>query len=440
MKTVKLQEIIQRSKHFVQEELWKSQLTKKSKLLSLSVAFLRILIIAIRGFIQDKCTQKASALTYYTLMAIVPIAAMAFGIAKGFGFDSYLEKYLHKMLADNQEILEWIISFSESMLAKTQGGIIAGIGFIVLVWSIIKVLGNVEKSFNQIWYINKQRSFTRKISDYMTIMIFAPILFIISISATNTVTDYMHNIAQNSEFISNMYGLISLGLHLIPYSLIWFTFTFLYIVMPNTKVNFSSALLGGIIAGIIFQIVQYFYIKFQIGVSTYNAIYGSFAALPLFLIWLQLSWTIILLGAEIAYAAQNVKNYEHDFDIENLSVSFREKICIVVLHNIVNKFKQGHTPPTSQDICNELELPHRIITQGIVQLLNAHLIHEVKTDNEKMFAYSPAIPIDILDIEISLQHLRNAGTTELPTSDKLSKISLLYENFDTHKKTKIQDI
>jgi membrane protein len=210
--------------------------------------------------------------------------------------------------------------------------------------------------------------------------------------------------------------------------------------MPNTKVNFSSALLGGIIAGIIFQIIQYFYIKFQIGVSTYNAIYGSFAALPLFLIWLQLSWTIVLLGAEIAYAAQNVKNYEHDFDIENLSVSFREKICIVILRNIVKKFRQGQTPPTSQEICNELELPHRIIKQGVVQLLNANLIHEVKTDNEKMFAYSPAIPIDILDIEISLQYLRNAGTTELPTSDKLSKISLIYEKFDTHKKTKIQDI
>src|SRR5690554_5608085 len=440
MKTIKLQKIVQQSKHFVQEELWKSRLTKKSKLFSLSIAFLRILVIAIRSFIQDKCQQKASALTYYTLMAIVPIAAMAFGIAKGFGFDNYLESYLQEMLADNQEIFEWIISFSESMLAKTQGGLIAGIGFIVLVWSIIKVLGNVEKSFNQIWYINKQRSFTRKISDYMTIMIFAPILFIISISATNTATEYMHNIAQDSELISRMYGLISLGLHLIPYSLIWFTFTFLYIVMPNTKVNFSSALLGGIIAGIIFQIIQYFYIKFQIGVSTYNAIYGSFAALPLFLIWLQLSWTIVLLGAEIAYAAQNVKNYEHDFDIENLSVSFREKICIVILRNIVKKFRQGQTPPTSQEICNELELPHRIIKQGVVQLLNANLIHEVKTDNEKMFAYSPAIPIDILDIEISLQYLRNAGTTELPTSDKLSKISLIYEKFDTHKKTKIQDI
>ncbi|MFO7868319.1 MAG: YihY/virulence factor BrkB family protein [Bacteroidales bacterium] len=440
MKTIHLKTELNNIKSFIQEDLWRSRIKKKSKIISVSIQFLRIIIIAGRGFVQDRCPQKASALTYYSLMSIVPIAAMAFGIAKGFGFDSYLEKYLQKALSKNQEIFEWIMSFSESMLAKTQGGLIAGIGFVILVWSVIKVLGNVEKSFNQIWYINKQRSFVRKISDYMTIMIFAPILFIISISATNSVSNYLHDIAQQSEIISHLYGIISLGLHIIPYSLVWIAFTFLYIIMPNTKVNFPSALLGGVIAGIIFQLVQYFYIKFQIGVSSYNAIYGSFAALPLFLIWLQMSWTIVLLGAEIAYATQNVQNFEHDFDIENLSVSFREKICLLILHTIVTKFKNEESPPTSNDISAELLIPHKIVKHGIVLLLNGSLIHEVKTDNEKTFAYSPAVPIETLDIEITLNHLRKAGTTELPQSDELSKISDYYEHFDKHKKTRIQDI
>ncbi|MCK9561279.1 MAG: YihY/virulence factor BrkB family protein [Bacteroidales bacterium] len=434
--------LIQKIHTFIVLDLWRLNIAKKSRLFSKSVQLLRVFVIAIRGFINDKCSQKASALTYYSLLAIVPIAAMAFGFAKGFGFDKYLETYIRSVLEGKDEVINQILEFSESMLAKTQGGVIAGIGFLVLVWSIIKVLGNVEMSFNQIWTITKQRSIVRKISDYMTIVIFTPILLIISTNATNSVSTYVHNLAQNSEIISHMYGFITIIFKLVPYSLIWLTFTFFYFIMPNTKVKFSSALLGGVIAGGIFQIVQYFYVQFQIGVSNYNAIYGSFAALPLFLIWLQMSWTIILLGAEIAYATQNLQYFEHEIESTNMSVSLREKLCIWTLHSIIHTFEKNQTPPTTNDLRISLDIPHRIIKQIVTELVDAHLVYEVKTDNERVFGYTPAVFIQSLTIETVLAHLRTTGFTKLPyiNSATFDKISSLYTDFESSKHICIKDI
>lgn len=440
--TNKKTSLIQKVHSFILLDLWRLNIAKKSRIFSGSIQLLRVLVIAIRGFLKDNCGQKASALTYYSLLAVVPIAAMAFGFAKGFGFDMYLENYVRNALEGKEEIINQILEFTESMLAKTQGGVIAGIGFLVLVWSIIKVLGNVEMSFNQIWSINKQRSMVRKLSDYMTIVIFAPILFIISNSATNAVSNYLVELAQESTLVSHMYGFISIIFKLIPSSLIWLTFAFFYIIMPNTKVKFSSALLGGIIAGGIFQITQYFYIKFQVGVSSYNAIYGSFAALPLFLIWLQTSWTIVLLGAEIAYATQNIQNFEHEIEATQMSISLREKICIWILHFVILKFESNQAPPTSDNICDSLNIPHRIIKQCITQLVNADLVYEVKTDNEKVFGYAPAISIQKLTIEVTLSHLRSSGITELPytNSEIFEKISPLYANLESSKQICVKDI
>lgn len=441
-KQVQKQTIFSKVSHFFSHDLWSHAGQRRTARVKTLIHLLRVIVLAFRGFVQDNCYQKASALTYYSLLAIVPIVAMAFGFAKGFGFDTYLYQYLQDTLKEQEDILLQVMEFSESLLAKTQGGVIAGIGFLILVWSVIKVLGNVEMSFNQIWYINKQRSFIRKISDYMTIMIFAPILFIISNGATIAISEHMNVLAQESTLISHMYGFFSLIFKLIPYSLIWLAFSFLYIIMPNTKVSFSSALTGGIIAGIIFQLVQFLYVEFQVGVSKYNAIYGSFAALPLFLIWLQTSWTIVLLGAEIAYATQNVQNFEYEVETETMSVTLREKLCIWILNTIVTRFDTETSPPTSEDLCEILDIPHRMVKHGVVTLLKAGLINEIKTENEKVFAYAPAIAIQKLSFQKTLTKLRNAGTTNLPftNNEVLEKITPLYENISEHPTSLIKDI
>lgn len=409
--------IIAKAIKFITVDVWSINVKKISSRNSKLIQLLRIIILAVKGFIQKRCLEKASALTYYTVLAIVPIAAMAFGVAKGFGFDKDIEQYLIELCGDKQDLVDMIINFSESMLARTAGGLIAGVGIVVLLWSVIKVMGDIESAFNEIWSVNKQRSITRKLSDYLTIMLLAPFCLIISYSGTSYITTLIENWATSIDWVNHFHGLISFGLNLIPYSLLWIAFAILYLVMPNTKVQFKAALISGIIAGVAFQIVQYFYVKFQVGVSNYNAIYGSFAVIPLFLVWMQLSWTIILIGAGISYSIQNVKNFEYELEVNQLSNSLKIKLSLLILRSIAERFKKGLQPQTSHNISEDTELPHRITKLILVTMVEAELVREVKTDDEQQFAYTPAFDIDDMTITTCLKKLQNSGVTKLDFKD-----------------------
>lgn len=417
--------------HFITIDVWSINLAKDTVRHSKLIRLLQIMILSGKEFIQKRYLDKASALTYYTILSIVPIAAMAFGIGKGFGFDKNMEQYLISFFADKQDIVDMIIEFSESMLAKTQGGLIAGIGIVVLLWTVIKVMGNIESAFNEIWSVNKQRSFTRKLSDYLTIMLLAPVCLIVSYSVTSYISDWISTMAQQIEWVSKFNGLISFGMKLLPYSLLWFAFAMLYLVMPNTKVNFKAAVISGIITGIAFQVIQYFYFEFQVGVSNYNAIYGSFAAIPLFLVWLQMSWTIILLGAGIAYSIQNVKNFEYEFEVSKLSPQLKTKLALLILHSITQRFTNAEPPQSSLEISEDTEIPHRITKLVLSALVDAELVHEVKTSDEQSFAYAPAFDLEKMDIQSCINKLHTAGINQLEfkTSESFNTIAKIIDNY-----------
>jgi len=274
--------------NFIKHDVWRIRRTNLPPGKSFFLTLLRVLILSVRGFNEDKCELRASALTFYSLISIVPVAAMAFGIAKGFGFEKVLEAQLRSKLTGHEEILNNVIQFSHSLLESTKGGLLAGIGLIVLFWAVIKVLGQIEESLNDIWGIKEQRSLGRKFGDYLSLMLVCPILIILSSSVTIFVTTQVTLIMERITILGAFSPVVLFLMKLLPYSLLWGLFTFLYMFMPNTKVRFTSALLAGVVSGTIFQVVQWAYIAFQIGVAKYNAIYGSFAAFPLFLIWLQL--------------------------------------------------------------------------------------------------------------------------------------------------------
>lgn len=428
--------------HFVTVEVWSINKKKISEKKFKWIRLLQIIILSVKAFLQKRCVEKASALTYYTVLSLVPLAAMAYGIAKGFGFDEYLENYLISLFSDKQDIVDMILEFSESMLARTQGGLIAGIGIVVLLWSVIKVMSNIESAFNEIWSVDKQRTITRKVSDYITIVLLAPFCLIISYSVTSYITDWVAETALSIDWVNRFNGLISFGLNLLPYSLLWFTFALLYIVMPNTKVQFKAAFISGVVTGIAFQIVQYFYFKFQIGVSNYNAIYGSFAAIPLFLVWLQMSWTIILVGAGMAYSIQNVKNFEYEYEVTQLSTGLKTKLALLILHSITEQFKKELPPQTSLEISESIDLPHRITKMILTTMTNAGLIHEVKTDDEKTFAYAPAFRIDNMNIEHCIRRIQNAGINEIEFKDDetFHKISSIVDEFKIPQNIEITNI
>ena len=313
--------------HFFNTGIWEIRLKNLSPLNAFLVKYLRIILLASRGFLKDHCQKTASVLTYYSLLNVVPVVAVAFAIAKGFGLEKLIEKQILQM-ADKAnwqaDITTQIISFSHRLLDQAKGGLIAGVGIVLLFWTVISILGKIEESLNDIWDVKKSRTLIRKFSDYIAMMVFAPLLLIISSSATVLVASQVKVIVNKIALLGVFSMVILFLLNLLPYVSIWVLLTMLYLVMPNTRIPLKSAILGGVAAGTILQIVQWFYIKFQIGAASYGAIYGSFAALPLFLAMLQISWMIVLFGAEMAHSNEHYETFGFHPDYSQISVSSKK--------------------------------------------------------------------------------------------------------------------
>ncbi|OPL14687.1 MAG: ribonuclease BN [delta proteobacterium MLS_D] len=400
---------------FITHDIWRIRLNDLPKKKSFFLRELRIFILSIRGFDEDKCLLRASALTFYSLVSIVPVAAMLFGIAKGFGFEKRLEKQLLEQFHGHEEVIAQVITFAESLLANTKGGLIAGIGVILLFYAAIKVLNHIETSFNDIWGIQEPRKLGRKFSDYLSVMVLGPIMIILSSSITVFISTQITMIMEKIALLGMFSGIISILLSLLPYCIIWVLFSFLYIFMPNTKVHFASGLLAGIIAGTIYQIVQLGYITFQVGAAKYNAIYGSFAALPLFLIWLQLSWLIVLFGAEYSFARQNVDTYEFEPDSLEISPSFKRLLTLQTAHLLVKNFAGGKQPLTATEISHKLEIPIRLLHVVVSDLTTAGIIIPTETAEYREPGYQPARDINQLTVHFVIDALEQCGSDTIPT-------------------------
>jgi membrane protein len=347
----------------------------------------------------------------------VPIVAMLFGVAKGFGFEKRLQQELIEKFPGQEEVLSQVINFAHSLLEQTRGGLIAGIGLLVLFWSVLKVLGHIEMAFNDIWEIKESRSWARKFSDYLAIILIAPIFILMSGSATVFITTRVTQITQEVALLGVLSPLISFLLKLIPYVLIWIVFTILYLIMPNTRVSFKAGFLGGVVAGTLYQLAQGVYISFQIGAARYNAIYGSFAALPLFLLWLQISWWIVLFGAELSFANQNVDTYEYEPDSLKVSPGFKKLMTLQVVHLLIKKFANGDKPLTDSQISARLKIPIRLLHNIIFDLVESGLVSEICATDDKEPAYQPARDINQLSIQSVLEALDDKGTENIPVAN-----------------------
>jgi membrane protein len=404
---------------FLNADIWRLQAHKLPPGQSFWITQLRILLLAVRRFNLDKCELRASALTFYSLLSIVPVVALAFAVAKGFGVEKILGEQLMAKMQGQEEVAERIIGFAQSMLENTKGGAIAGVGIVLLFWTVIKVLGNIEKSFNDIWGVNTSRTMGRKLADYLSVMMICPVLLIAASSITVLLTTQVSSMVERLSFLGYLAGVLILLLKILPYGVLWLVFTFIYVFMPNTKVELKSALWGGILAGTIYQLVQLAYITFQIGVSSYGAIYGSFAALPLFLVWLQLSWLIVLLGGEISFAHQNVGTYEFEQDCLKVSHAFKRMVALTITSFCVKNFLNAEKPPTAGEMSRELEVPIRLVRSVLSELTAARLLSEVYSDHREEVAYQPACDIDRLTVSAVLERLDQQGIDALPVAESM---------------------
>jgi len=411
--------------NFIKTDIWRIRLSDHSPGKSLLIRLIRVVALAVRGFNENKCKFRASALTFYTLLSIVPVIALMFGIAKGFGLQKQVEEQLLAKMEGQKEVVTKIIDFSNSLLVNTSGGVIAGIGVAFLFWTIISVLSNIENSFNDIWGVVKPRTFGRKFGDYLSIILVCPILLVISGSATIFVSSQVNLITEKIPLLQNLGPAFWVLLKILPYLSIWVAFTFIFAFMPNTKVRLKSALIGGIVAGTIFEVAQWVYIDFQIGVAKYGAIYGSFAALPLFLIWLQTSWFIVLFGAEVSFAHQNVETYEFEPDCLSVSHTFKTLLSLLVAHRLIHRFCDGEKPCDDSQLSHELEIPVRLVRQILFELSESGVLSEVRKGEDRELAYQPAIDVDKITVKFVIDRLQQRGTSSIPVicSRELDKLS-----------------
>ena len=398
--------------------IWQVRIKDMPRSRSFMVRQIRIFLLTLRGFDKDKCQLRASSLTFYTLLSIVPMVAVAFGVAKGFGLEKLLEGQIIKQFAGQEEVMARVIEFSKSLLQTTKGGAMAGIGVVVLFWSVTKVLRHIEVAFNDIWEIKKARPLGRRFSNYLTIILISPVILILSGSATVFITSELTGFI-DAYFPETLAPVFFFSLKILPYCMIWGLLTFLYYILPNTRVNLKSAFIGGILAGTAYQVIQLLYINFQIGIAKYNAIYGSFAALPMFLIWLEVSWLVILFGAEFSFANQNVDTYEYEPDCRDVSHSLKTLLSLNITHSIVKNFSTGGAHYTAADIGERFDMPIRLTRDLLFDLVESGILLEVITEDQQEPFYQPALDIGLLTIEYVTLALDERGTDTLIITENM---------------------
>lgn len=396
---------ISKWKRFFQKDLWIADEEKYPPILRSFIKIIRIIILSTEQFNNNRIVVRASALTYSTLLSIIPIFAILFAIARGFGFDSIIEGLFRNNMSSHQA--ELVITWINSYLQHAKSGIFIGIGIVMLLWTILILTDNIERSFNTIWQVKRPRSVFRKITDYFSMILLLPLLIVFSSGLSIFMTTFL----KEMETFALLAPIMKFFIQLLPYAIIWAMFIGLFVFIPNTKVKLSHAIIPGILAGSAFQIFQYIYINSQIWVSNYNAIYGSFAAIPMFLLWTQISWSICLFGAEMNYVSQNLESFKYGKESKNISRRYHDFFCTIILSKICKRFENGEDPYSAEEISKENKIPIRLTKDILYELQDLQLIYEgvKEKDKSEEVCYLPGISINKLTLGVMLNKLDSKG-------------------------------
>ncbi|MBR4052345.1 MAG: YihY/virulence factor BrkB family protein [Alistipes sp.] len=367
------------------------------------VRIYKLIFYMVRGMLNHGTLIRSAAMTYYTITSLVPIVAVAFALVKGFGLADTLVGSLYGLFPQYPEVIDYVVSFAENALARTQGGLMASVALLMLFWSVIQLFSAIESAFNNIWEVKTTRSIARQWSDYLAVTLIVPILWIVAYATGS----HLEDVLRDTWYFNLLSRLLSM-------LFMWLMFTLLYLIIPNAKVKFTSALTAGIVAGTIFLLFQWGYVYLQKSMTSYNAIYGSFAALPLFLLWVQISWQILLIGGELSFAFQNITRFGEEHEWQRISYDQRRKVMLATMLIIVRHFQSRGGALSAAEIRRELNLPTRIINDVLFQLTKAgQLIDARKNEDEREASYAPAYDIAQMSIYGVLSAVENHGDNPL---------------------------
>ena len=391
---------------FITTDIWRISDDELTKGRFFFYKVLKTFALTFRFFASDRLGRKASALTYNTLLAIVPTLALMFAVARGFGFQTIIENVLLERISAQTAFVEKAFVFINSCLEFAKGGVFVGIGIFILFFSVWNLFSSIEDVFNEVWHIKKSRPLITQIMAYLSAVIVVPTLLIAS-SGFSVVVSPSFSHTEIGQVINPIAGF---GIQLIPYIISILIFSVAYIIIPNTKVKIGSALFAGALAGCAFQALQIFYINIQILLSSYNKIYGNFAAIPFLLLWLQLSFLIFLFGANLAYAFQNHQNYAFETDIQKITRRYKDFLYLVVTHIVVKRFEREEPPLTVEEISQQNRIPARLARTLVDKLMEANIFTTGISEDGQSTTYLPAFDINKISVATVLDRLYNLGS------------------------------
>lgn len=351
---------------------------------------LKVVIYTLEGLMAHGTMDMGAALTFYTLISMVPVLALVFAVVKGFGLAESLVDNLYSLLPQMPEVVDYIVDFATRALARTQGGVMAVISLLMLFWAVIRMFESIEANFNKIWEVKSTRNMVRKYSDYITVIIIAPLLWIVA----TTVGSYAREMLGLEASVW-----LRLGSKLFSLVVVWAMFALVYMLIPNCKVRLHAALMAGVMAGTCFFLFQALYVYLIKWMTSYNAIYGSFAALPLFMLWMQNSWSILLIGCELSFALQNEKRFDEERRLPSTSLDVNRKLMVAITILVAQAFRRGEGAVPMVTLRERLSLPTRTVSKLLSQLVSAEVINEVRCDEEEYdVAYAPARDLSSLRV------------------------------------------
>ncbi|MFH1038530.1 MAG: YihY/virulence factor BrkB family protein [PVC group bacterium] len=391
--------LLSRYINFFTRDIWALEISTLSGVRRLMVRLFKVVYMVIRGFLKDSCPLRASALTYASLLSVVPLLAFAFALARSFGLNiSPLKDFLaENVTLGNEEIADRLFMFVDNIRAGTLGPP----ALALLIVTIISVMGNIEFSFNHIWGVRRSRTIWRKFTDYLSVLLIVPIFVAAGVA--------IGGVLRSNEMVQSVlhfHLLQALFWEVMNRLLICLGFSFLYVFMPNTRVRLTAALVGGLIAGLTWQAALWGYITFQLGFVKYASIYGALASIPINLVWVYISWNIVLLGAEISFAVQNVRTFYGEEAALSRSWNYQELVALNLLVRIGSRFLAGVPPAAAEELAGYFNVPVRLVNQSLQQMADGGLLNEIAGEERY---YQPARDLSTMTLKSVVHALRSSG-------------------------------
>ena len=352
-----------------------------------------------------------TSLCFYTILSLVPIFAILFSLGTWLGVADYFLVKLRDYSPLNEESINLLITFAQNFLENTRTGILAGIGFLFLGWTLISMFSIIEKAFNDIWRVEKSRMFLRKITDYISFFILFPTLLVISSGVVKIIADKvgLENIA------------LSILIKLIPFLTLLFFFTTMYMLIPNTKVRFIPALIAAVFISLFFSGFQSLFILLQGMVNTYNKIYGSFSVIFIFLFWLKLMWFFIILGAHLCYFLQNRELHLFTKSVEDVNFKIKEYTAVILMKELVERYLNSLTPLTINEVIKKYGIPYEVIKYILNVFIENELVGEIGEKDDK--SYVIIKNVDGISFKTVFKSLENFGERiSIENSEEIEKL------------------